>query len=276
LAGRVIDPIMTDAKKLLDKKEIIGRCALFLERYLFPVFFGYFAFGRFALIYRLAPGLPVLLQRIVSGGSPTTDIYFLARFLSDLFLGIFKAMVMVSLLMPRKVYRKPESFQDIFVPVLATLFYLFYAPINNLSPRINFVMLPKAAIIPAALIGSLIALAGCIISMLAAFSLRRSYAVFVEVRETVFHGLYQYVRHPIYFGYILIWGGLFLASPRFLFLVLNLLGAWILIYRARLEESKLADVFPDYRRYMAKTPFLLPFSAKLLAVLPAWVRKLLG
>ena len=78
------------------------------------------------------------------------------------------------------------------------------------------------------------------------------------MREIVVKGPYRYVRHPIYLGYVCIFGGLMLvnASPAILSLVpIHFL---LIIYRAHLEETRLAESSASYREYMKRTGFIFP------------------
>lgn len=71
-------------------------------------------------------------------------------------------------------------------------------------------------------------------------------------------GLYRWVRHPIYSGVLLVATSVTLAAgdPRRL-VVLGLLVA-LLTVKARWEEARLAERFPDYPAYAARTPRFLP------------------
>ena len=80
------------------------------------------------------------------------------------------------------------------------------------------------------------------------------------MRKVVLHGIYRYVRHPIYLGYLFIWAGLVLVHQSFIILPLVGIHAILMVFRARLEESRLAEVSPAYREYVKQTGFLFPLA----------------
>lgn len=71
-------------------------------------------------------------------------------------------------------------------------------------------------------------------------------------------GLYARMRHPIYAGGILIFGGLAVLRPTAPVLVASAAGiGWALI-QARLEELDLLQRLPAYREYMRQVPRFFP------------------
>jgi protein-S-isoprenylcysteine O-methyltransferase Ste14 len=80
-----------------------------------------------------------------------------------------------------------------------------------------------------------------------------------SVKDTlVRHGLYAYVRHPIYAGGFAIVAGLALIRPTSAFVTACMLGFIWLIVQARLEEIDLLQRMPDYKDYMKQVPRFLP------------------
>lgn len=80
-----------------------------------------------------------------------------------------------------------------------------------------------------------------------------------SVKDTlVRHGLYAYVRHPIYAGGFAIVAGLALIRPTSAFVIACILGFIWLIVQARLEEIDLLQRMPDYKDYMKQVPRFLP------------------
>ena len=77
-------------------------------------------------------------------------------------------------------------------------------------------------------------------------------------QSLVAHGLYRYVRHPIYAGDLLLLIGLELALNSWL--VLGALIPLVVVLRqAAEEETLLARAFPDYGAYRAGTKRFIPF-----------------
>ena len=71
-------------------------------------------------------------------------------------------------------------------------------------------------------------------------------------------GLYARLRHPIYAGGILIFGGLGVLRPASTVLVASALGIGWAVVQARLEELDLVQRLPDYREYMRQVPRFFP------------------
>jgi protein-S-isoprenylcysteine O-methyltransferase Ste14 len=108
-------------------------------------------------------------------------------------------------------------------------------------------------------------LAGDVVATLAfcwvlwsALALGRCFGVLPEVRGLVTAGPYRLVRHPVYLGELTAAAGLTLAAPTSW--NAGVLAAFVIAQavRMRLEERALADAFPEYRAYAARTPRLVP------------------
>ena len=76
----------------------------------------------------------------------------------------------------------------------------------------------------------------------------------------VAHGLYRYVRHPIYAGDVLLLLGLELALNSWC--VLGALAIAVYVRRKAIhEEQMLANVLPGYNQYCRRTTRFVPFLA---------------
>lgn len=80
-----------------------------------------------------------------------------------------------------------------------------------------------------------------------------------SARDTlVQHGLYAYIRHPIYASGLLILPGLVLIRPSLTVLVVSaIVLAWLYV-QARLEEIDLIQRLPQYQDYMRDVPRFIP------------------
>lgn len=82
---------------------------------------------------------------------------------------------------------------------------------------------------------------------------------FPSVKDTIVrHGLYAYVRHPIYAGGLLMLPGLFLLRPTLTVLIASLAAMLWVFTQARLEEMDLVQRIPEYRDYMREVPRFIP------------------
>lgn len=74
-------------------------------------------------------------------------------------------------------------------------------------------------------------------------------------------GVYRWIRHPIYAGFVLALAGVSLAArsvPGLVSVLLLFLPSCVV--RARLEETALATHFgPRWSEYKARTAFMIPF-----------------
>ena len=76
--------------------------------------------------------------------------------------------------------------------------------------------------------------------------------------QLVEHGVYRYVRHPIYTGDLLLLLGLQLALNSWC--VLGVAALAVYVHRRVIrEERKLCEVLPQYSQYCRRTSRFLPF-----------------
>lgn len=76
-------------------------------------------------------------------------------------------------------------------------------------------------------------------------------------------GLYGLMRHPIYTGVMLIVIGSVMGSSSFVRLVLGVATVVFFNVKARWEERKLIEHYPEYPAYAAVVPRFIPNPTKL-------------
>lgn len=76
--------------------------------------------------------------------------------------------------------------------------------------------------------------------------------------QLVTTGVFRYVRHPIYSGLLLIGAGLAAWGASWVHLLAWGLLWLVLITKARFEEKLLAERYPEYQAYCAKTGRFAP------------------
>ncbi len=116
---------------------------------------------------------------------------------------------------------------------------------------------------PMNVVGALIFIVGLVITVKAQMTLKLNYSGTLRIREghqLITHGIYKYVRHPVYSGVILrafaipIYAS---SLPGFLF---ALTGIPLFNYRIGVEEKMLIEEFGDeYLEYTKATWKLLPY-----------------
>ncbi len=73
-------------------------------------------------------------------------------------------------------------------------------------------------------------------------------------------GLYRFVRHPIYTGVLTIVVGLVVRSGSWAHVAVGVITVVFFDRKARWEEARLAERYPDYADYAARTPRFVPFT----------------
>jgi protein-S-isoprenylcysteine O-methyltransferase Ste14 len=113
------------------------------------------------------------------------------------------------------------------------------------------------------IIGLALFIIGLTIMIIGQVTLRRNYSGTVVIREEhqlITHGIYRFIRNPIYLGSIMVVIGLpvYVASLYGFLTMLVLIP--ITLNRIRLEEKLLTEEFQDgYQKYKETTKKLIPF-----------------
>lgn len=158
-----------------------------------------------------------------------------ANRLSETIFPIFCAIL------PFGVYESPHwtHYQTIQNSFLNNIFHPFY------SSRESFISIGLI------IFGDLLILGGML-------TLKSAFSIFVQARIHIQHGVYRFIRHPLYLGesFTTIGFGLLAVSWFNLFLVIS----FIILQRIRasLEEKKLASAFPGYCEYKRSTGAYFP------------------
>jgi protein-S-isoprenylcysteine O-methyltransferase Ste14 len=162
------------------------------------------------------------------------------------------------LLVGRRVQSPPQKLADLLLPLATTFFYLAYYTIPWFPASLKQSLYPADWQTACVTVGVLLNLLGLWISMWAAVHLGRSFGVLIEVRQVVIAGAYRRIRHPMYAGYLCFLAGFALANGSLACGLLVPLHMGLLLYRARLEEARLAECSPAYREYRERTGFIFP------------------
>jgi protein-S-isoprenylcysteine O-methyltransferase Ste14 len=185
---------------------------------------------------------------------------------ADVLVIVFQFLIGWFLLLGRQPSQAPRNLREFLVPMATAFFYLLYDAISWFPPAWRQTWHPTPwpspfefrALSPMDATGLVLGVVGAAITLWGVVTLRRSFGIFVSVREVVLRGPYRFVRHPIYLGYVLGYVGwaLVVRTPALTSLVAIHLG--LFVWRARLEENRLAAHSPAYRANMQRTGFLVP------------------
>jgi protein-S-isoprenylcysteine O-methyltransferase Ste14 len=144
-----------------------------------------------------------------------------------------------------------------YVSIQFLLFAAFLVAPNTLFDySMSFTVAPLVSYM--CLISTIIGLIVIIISLwqlnvnLSAFPTPKKGAYLVQ------HGIFKFVRHPIYSGILLSAISWSVYSENFWRFIIVLLLVLLFYFKARYEETKLINHFPAYRKYMEKTGRFIP------------------
>jgi protein-S-isoprenylcysteine O-methyltransferase Ste14 len=160
-----------------------------------------------------------------------------------------------------------RGFMEVVFPFLVAFLplYLTGAP-QTLSRRIS----PESPAFMAILLAvNALMVGGFLITFLAVLNLRSAFSIMAEARTLIRSGFFRWMRHPIYTGnFIMLLGPLVLrfSATSALIYVALVVGHY---FRARLEERKLAEAYPEYEDYRRTTGMFLPKPGRLFAALAA-------
>ncbi len=126
------------------------------------------------------------------------------------------------------------------VAVAGTFLPLLLRPVSELPP-------------PAADLGMI---AGSCLTILGVCSLNTSFAIVPAVREIKTRGMYRFVRHPIYAGYLLTWAFYLVANFSLTNTAIIVASVALLLLRVQYEEVTLA-MEPEYAAYRARVRWRL-------------------
>ena len=109
------------------------------------------------------------------------------------------------------------------------------------------------------LLGSSLVFVSTLLWIVSVVWLGRSFSILPALREIRTTGPYRFVRHPIYFSYVLLDVGLLLSYPSLFNFVVVGFAIGLYVVRINMEESLLGRV-EIYNEYSRRTRFrLIPF-----------------
>jgi protein-S-isoprenylcysteine O-methyltransferase Ste14 len=106
--------------------------------------------------------------------------------------------------------------------------------------------------------GTLLWLAGSLLVAISIWFLRSSFSIEPEARRIVRAGPYKLVRHPIYLGYVLQYGGLWLIYPTLGLAAILAIWLGLTLLRIQFEEEVLVRTFPEYEAYRHSIDAIVP------------------
>jgi protein-S-isoprenylcysteine O-methyltransferase Ste14 len=144
----------------------------------------------------------------------------------------------------------------VLVGIQIILFGLYLIPLKEFS-----VQLPLWI----SFMGLMIGLCGWIPVIMALIVLNENISPFPTPKESavlVQHGIFKYVRHPIYTGILISCYGFGFYKANFIQISIATLLLLLFIYKARYEEMLLEKKFNNYSAYKKKTGMFLPLMRR--------------
>jgi protein-S-isoprenylcysteine O-methyltransferase Ste14 len=99
-------------------------------------------------------------------------------------------------------------------------------------------------------------LIGIAFTQVARLYLGRRFGLLPANRGIVTSGPFRWMRHPIYCGWVILTIGFLMAYPDLYNVAMFVISLPFLVWRMGLEEEHLTQD-PEYRAYLAKTPYRL-------------------
>ncbi|MGY5851672.1 methyltransferase family protein [Salegentibacter sp. F14] len=147
-----------------------------------------------------------------------------------------------------------------YVGLQLTLFLSFLLDISLLRFRlpvwIDYLLLPLI------ILGAGVVLIGLL-------ELRTNLSIFprpLKNSQLITHGLFKYIRHPIYSGILLSAFSLALYLGSGYKLLIAFLLLILFYFKSRYEEKLLQQKFPEYRQYMKRSGRFFPWFSNLLGI----------
>jgi protein-S-isoprenylcysteine O-methyltransferase Ste14 len=227
--------------KVLGRKAALT--AVYAERYVLSPVYLYFAWIEFHALW------------LESASTKDDAFVVVARHVILLLLNFF---VGILLLLGRRADVPPQKLKDILVPLITSFFNLTYNAIPWFPTSVQKSLCPPGLQTPLTVTGLVLSVIGPAVAIWGIIYLGRSFGVFVVVRKVILGGPYQWVRHPMYLGYICMLAGLILANFSAAYFVLVPIHITLLLYRAWLEEVRLSEYSVEYREYRKRAGFIFP------------------
>ena len=120
----------------------------------------------------------------------------------------------------------------------------------------GLLVVPQGTQLIPELLSTMLLFTGATIALMAKLFLGRSFGVVPANRGVKDRGVYRWVRHPMYAGYILNQLGFLLVffSP---YNVAVYIGAWSAFWLRAVEEEKFLETDAAYREYRSRVPYRL-------------------
>lgn len=200
----------------------------------------WFAYG----VVRLRPSIVANIEIIAAGAG---TLFTWAQLFSLAGSALFNLLLVWLLLVRDKPVLKARG----AIPRIAAFAGTFLG--------VAILQLPVAPLsAPVQVAAALLVGTGSVLAAIVLSRLGKSFSIMPEARRLVTDGPYALVRHPLYAVELLIIAGMALQFSQPLAGILGVAVLLLLVIRALFEERVLAEAYPEYEVYRAKTARFIP------------------
>ena len=229
----------------------LGTAALFIETRVYPLYYAYFAYKRTRTTWaHFDDARASALGLMHAHYFASARIHLLVLFVYAVrFTWVpFCLLTMFALLRRGPSARPPDRPSDVWIPLAGATVSSFSDFLINNFGNLHDLMDDELIPVSPTMIGMsyLLVLGGRVLSAAGIICLGRSFSIYIEERPLVRHGVYRWIKHPIYIGYTLSLIGVLFRNPSLAMTLYLLIAATFFAVRAALEEGRLKAAYPEY------------------------------
>ena len=190
----------------------------------------------------------VVLQEYVRKADPGLPVVvYILNIAMRLSVIVYLVVIAATVVVRMRPARKARGVE----PRISALIGTFLLTVVVVFPRRDLSML-------AGLVSAVLTLSGNTFAVVVLTQLRQSFSIMAEARQLVTEGVYRMVRHPLYLAEEIAAIGIVMQFFSLSTAAILAVQIGFQLRRMRNEEVILADTFPEYLAYRARTVRILP------------------
>ena len=190
----------------------------------------------------------VVLQEYVRKADPGLPVVvYILNIAMRLSVIVYLVVIAATVVVRMRPTRKARGVE----PRISALIGTFLLTVVVVFPRRDLSML-------AGLVSAVLTLGGNTFAVVVLTQLRQSFSIMAEARQLVTEGVYRMVRHPLYLAEEIAAIGIVMQFFSLSTAAILAVQIGFQLRRMRNEEVILADTFPEYLAYRARTVRILP------------------
>ena len=190
----------------------------------------------------------VVLQEYVRKADPGLPVVvYILNIAMRLSVIVYLVVIAATVVVRMRPARKARGVE----PRISALIGTFLLTVVVVFPRRDLSML-------AGLVSAVLTLGGNTFAVVVLTQLRQSFSIMAEARQLVTEGVYRMVRHPLYLAEEIAAIGIVMQFFSLSTAAILAVQIGFQLQRMRNEELVLAETFPEYLAYSARTARILP------------------